>query len=647
MIEKKPTHSLENEIVTYFGQNTIQFFERDSSDFLWIWNLEQLNEGWFSSKLWCFLGYKLNCTNQVLPNLKTIIIPNDYTMLRVALSNVTNTPSKNFEQTIRFKHRDGSIRWLNLQGTITKNQDGSPMRVIGVCYDTSRLEKLALSNIQESTRLNQVINVNGIGIWDWQDIKKPDVFWSESFYNLLGYKDQECKMTFELFIAFLHPEDTPRVIQAINQNLSNNTLYNIEYRLQKKDKTYSWFNATGESIRDCNNNPVRMLGSIINIDKKKQNESKIEKEQERFQLAVTGASVGIWDWVDVNNSYQYWSPKFYSLLGYDINEVESTFENFVTFLHIDDQQNLFNALDKHFENNTPFELEYRLVCKDGSIRWFRGAGISSRTKNRQPVRMVGSIEDIHLQKTAENELKVTLEKLTDSNANLEQFAYAASHDLQEPIRTIASYLRLIERRYLSDLPEEALEFFQIVTEGCLRMKALINDLLQFSKVNADYEPQETINLKLLIESIVNRTLKQNTNVDITFECSNELYIHGIKSYLDRLFVNLFSNSIKYQPQGQAPKIHIKAQLDSGNIQITLADNGIGIDSQFYDKIFEVFQRLHALGSYHGTGIGLALCKKITTLHKGTISVQSKLGEGSCFTLNFPNCDTEHKKSGAN
>lgn len=628
---------LEQELHKHFSRNPeiAAFFNNISIDGVLFWDLNKTQNVWFCDKFWSRLGYIENEKMNRQLTWCDVIIKDDQTNIIDNLTSLSNGTVEYFDQTVRCQHIDGSVILIQFHGQAIFNKQNQATHLLGVHRQNDNIQEKTAQQLTEKSRLDLVTNGEQIGIWDWQDITEEYVYWSGSFYRLLGYDPNKFKMTFNRFVELLHPDDKPFVLEAVEQHLSDNTPYDIEYRLLKQDHTYSWFHAYGYSIRDSNNNACRMLGSIYNIDLKKQDEKERFQAEKRFQLAIAGASIGIWDWQDINLSEQFWSPKFYQLLGYDQNEITPTYENFAGLLHLDDQQTLFNTMDNHLLHLSPFELEYRMRCKSGQMRWFRGTGIASRDANNKPIRMVGSIEDIHLQKTAELQLEVTLRKLKDSNESLEQFAYAASHDLQEPIRTIASYLQLIERRYKAQLPAEALEFFEIVSDGCVRMKALINDLLTFSRLTSSNESFIAVDVQKILVDLVTRTQNQHPSINLHFDYTSPLRVLGIESYLNRLFVNLIENAIKYRCMTRKPIIHIKVVTTKSHFEVSISDNGIGINSKYFDKIFEVFQRLHSIEDYDGTGIGLALCKKIVLNHKGQLNVTSTVDKGSCFTVTLP------------
>ncbi|WP_276298962.1 sensor histidine kinase [Halorussus lipolyticus] len=252
--------------------------------------------------------------------------------------------------------------------------------------------------------------------------------------------------------------------------------------------------------------------------------------------------------------------------------------------------------------------------------------------------------DITERKEAEIELKETVEKLEESNAQLEQFAYVASHDLQEPLRMVSSYMQLLERKYRDELDDDAQEFIDYAVDGANRMKEMINDLLQYSRVDSrggDFEETD-------FESVVTQA-EENLQVAIA-ESDAEVTRDDLptvvcdESQMVMLLQNLVSNGIKYCDEGP-PEIHVSGERDGDEYVFAVSDNGIGIPEDERDEVFRIFSRLHGKDEYSGTGIGLAMCKKILDRHDGDISVESAVGEGSTFSFTLPVRDAEGGTSG--
>ncbi len=244
--------------------------------------------------------------------------------------------------------------------------------------------------------------------------------------------------------------------------------------------------------------------------------------------------------------------------------------------------------------------------------------------------VLGVIVDVSERKAAEAHLLRKVDELCRSNEELEQFAYVASHDLQEPLRMVSSYTQLLSRKYKGKLDADADEFIAFAVDGATRMRRLIQDLLMFSRVGSKgRDPRNTSSEIALQQALVNlRNAIEESGAQVTSDSLPIVLADEVQ--LTQLFQNLVGNAIKYQNPG-VPKIHISAAInDEKNWIFSVQDNGLGIAPQYFEKIFGMFQRLHKREEFAGTGIGLAICKKIVERHGGSITVESQLGHGSIF-----------------
>ena len=226
------------------------------------------------------------------------------------------------------------------------------------------------------------------------------------------------------------------------------------------------------------------------------------------------------------------------------------------------------------------------------------------------------------------------DELARSNSDLEQFAYAASHDLQEPLRTITAYLGLVKERYVSGLDETANEFMDFAIDGAERMQSLINDLLEYSRVGREGRELEPVNCSRIIDGVLGSLNEAIKSQKASVECSPLPIVNGDEAQLIRLFQNLVGNALKFKGSA-VPKIQIWAELQGDDWVFAVKDNGIGIAPDYQERIFGMFARLHSRTKYSGTGIGLALCSKIAQRHGGRIWVESEVGSGSTFRFNIP------------
>ncbi|MFB3883723.1 MAG: ATP-binding protein [Thermodesulfobacteriota bacterium] len=225
-------------------------------------------------------------------------------------------------------------------------------------------------------------------------------------------------------------------------------------------------------------------------------------------------------------------------------------------------------------------------------------------------------------------------ELARSNAELEQFAYIASHDLQEPLRMVSSYVQLLERRYKGKLDKDADEFIAFASEGALRMQRLINDLLAYSRVGTRGKNFEEVNLETaLAQALENLHLAiKDKKATVTYDSLPMVY--GDSGQLAQVFQNLIDNAIKFSGE-LPPRVHISVCFEGSDCVCSVQDNGIGIAPEYLNKLFLLFQRLHTRREYPGTGIGLAVCKRIVERHGGTIWVDSKPNQGSTFYFKIP------------
>jgi PAS domain S-box-containing protein len=244
--------------------------------------------------------------------------------------------------------------------------------------------------------------------------------------------------------------------------------------------------------------------------------------------------------------------------------------------------------------------------------------------------VLSAIADITERKRAERQLRQRTEELARSNRDLEQFAYVASHDLQEPLRAVAGPLQILQRRYQGQLDERADEFIGHAVDGATRMQSLIDDLLSYSRVGRLEDPKQPAPVEQALEIAVKNlaVVIQETGAEVTHEPLP--VVQGISTQLALLFQNLIGNAIKFRGEDRSPRIHVAAKAAGDEWQFSVADNGIGIAEQYFDRIFVIFQRLHTRREYPGTGLGLALCKRIVEHHGGKIWVESTPGEGTTF-----------------
>jgi PAS domain S-box-containing protein len=249
--------------------------------------------------------------------------------------------------------------------------------------------------------------------------------------------------------------------------------------------------------------------------------------------------------------------------------------------------------------------------------------------------VISIIRDVTGRKETEQRLRAAAMDLARSNAELEQFAYVASHDLQEPLRMVASYTQLLGRRYKGKLDPDADEFIGFAVDGARRMQELINDLLAYSRVGTRALHVEEIDTSKLVDQVIGDLAAAIADAGASVTRDELPRVRADGTQLRQLFQNLIANGIKFSRPDITPHVHVSARRDHNAWTFAVSDNGIGIEAQYLDRIFVLFQRLHSRGEYPGTGIGLAICKKIIERHGGHIEVESQPGRGTTFSFTIP------------
>jgi PAS domain S-box-containing protein len=279
------------------------------------------------------------------------------------------------------------------------------------------------------------------------------------------------------------------------------------------------------------------------------------------------------------------------------------------------------------------EFETTFRRKDGGIIDVTAAWAPMRGPRGEVVAISSVSFDITDRKRAEDELLTRTEELTRSNAELEQFAYVASHDLQEPLRMVASYVQLIEQRYKGKLDADADEFIHFAVDGAVRMKQLINDLLLFSRAGRNGKSKAVDFAKAVEQALeVLKLAIEDAHAVVTYDPMPSVI--GVESRLSEVVQNLVGNALKFR-DGRPPKVHIGCERQGNNWMFSVRDNGIGMATEFHDRIFMMFQRLHGREEFSGTGIGLAVCKRVIEHHGGRIWVESRPEQGSTFFFTLP------------
>jgi PAS domain S-box-containing protein len=352
--------------------------------------------------------------------------------------------------------------------------------------------------------------------------------------------------------------------------------------------------------------------------------TKLRESEEQFSSLARLSPVGLFR-TDMNGIVKYWNEKLLQITGR--GEEEAIGKNYLSGIYEDDKDRVENAWSDFIKTETSLNIQFRFKHSNGSLMWVIGqAEIITRGDNKE---ILCTITDISSIKKIETELKNSLSLLEQSNKELEQFAYIASHDLQEPLRMVSSYTQLLAKKYKDVISGDGVNYINFAVDGAQRMQLLINDLLDYSRITRQERPIESVSTAKVLGVVISNLRKkiEESGAVIT----NDLMppVMGNEQQIMRVFQNLIENAIKYRSD-EAPRIHISAQVLGDSYCFSVTDNGIGIEEDYREKIFEIFERLHSATAYPGTGIGLAICKKVIEKLNGSIWVESNPDNGVTF-----------------
>ncbi|MCA9401608.1 MAG: PAS domain S-box protein, partial [Candidatus Omnitrophica bacterium] len=491
----------------------------------------------------------------------------------------------------------------------------------------ARTRELKLSE----ERLEMAIKSGKTGIWDWPDIHKAQQWWSPSFYRILGYEQNQLKSTFSNFKNLIHPEDRENALKVLFPLQGQSKAFNIEFRVRLKDGRYCWVNMRGQRMRTTDK-AVRMMGTIVDVHQRKLMENTLIESERKFRRVFETSTAGK-ILFDEDMRIIMHNDMASNIFGYGKKELlKLTLNDLIPDAFRHTHQKLVKQYQKNPKDRPMghgMELFGRL--KNGKTIPLEIA--LTKIEEEDGVKVLASIADITMRKQLYDLLKQHQSELERSNNDLEQFAYVASHDLQEPLRMIYSFNQRLHDKYGPQLDDKAREYIDFSLNGAKRMTALITDLLEYSRIGRMDAQRSRVDLNKVINEIKDdlKVVCQEKNATIRVEKLPVLFTSKVR--MRQLFQNLIVNGIKFNDK-KKPEITISCVKKESYYEFTVRDNGIGIPVKYQERVFSIFQRLHRQKKYSGTGIGLAICKKIVEHHGGRIHIQSnkKQGTSFCFTL---------------
>ena len=506
------------------------------------------------------------------------------------------------------------------------------------------------SEFDAEARMRYIGNLGTDGFWDWDLVNNVE-YLSPSFKALFGYEDHEMPNVPESWQKIIFEEDRVAAEEAFVAHTERGEPYNIPVRYRHKDGSTVHVLCRGAALKDENGEFVRMVGTHTDITRLKETEAELRRINQNLEQLVRektnelivsqvsfkrmAESVPVFVWrCTAEGVNDYLSPKWSEFTGQTTEETRGY--GWLDAIHPGDQERVTNRWKKSVETGIPMETEYRLRRHDGEYRWFAAEGLPNVNEDGEISAWFGASRDIHKEKLQGQKLikhSQMLEKanraLEQSNSDLEQFARVASHDLQEPLRMVVSFADILKNEYSEVLDERGLEYLEFLYEGGQRMQDLINDVLTYSRVDTQSKDVRVFEPALVLEDVVREFSQRIQDSGTKIQVGEMPPLKFSVSQFSQILKNLLSNSIKFVAD-DPPFIEIWGEETDDGVEFHFKDNGIGIDEKHHDRIFLMFQRLHSRKEYEGTGIGLAIVKKIIDNNYGRIEVQKGVEKGAHF-----------------
>ena len=425
----------------------------------------------------------------------------------------------------------------------------------------------------------------------------------------------------------VHREDAQRSVDAWKEAVAARRIYAIEHRVRRHDDIWRVCSSRAVPVFDNNANIIEWVGVTNDITEERMLLTALQESEGRFRQLADAMPQMVWT-ARPDGYIDYYNERWYAFT--DLNRGEfGDMTSWGSILHLADIAHLQETWQLAIATGDSYRAECRFLDrKTGSYCWFLCRAVAVLDEHARIVKWFGTCTDIDLQKKAESELR-------HANSDLEQFAYSASHDLQEPLRSVSIYSELLDERCRDGLDSEALEYLRFLRDGASRMQALVRDLLAYTQVtaadigNAEADSEEALNAALANLSAA----IADSQARVTYDPLPRFPVERL--HLQQLFQNLVGNAIKYRRPNEPPQVHVRAERQNANWLFSVRDNGIGIDPKYRERIFGLFKRLHTENEYSGTGIGLAICQRIVKRYHGEIWIESELGKGSTFYFTLP------------
>jgi PAS domain S-box-containing protein len=605
-----------------------------------IWDLDlATGQLYWSEEMYDLYGFDQE-TQPTLENWLAVVHPEDRPL---AQTNLTREIQERGVADFEFRIlREGEMRWMLNMGQVTERTNGRAARVTGIARDITERKQAEdeRKRIQEAQReseerLRFAIAAARFGEWHL-DVETQRIQGSARFFQILGCEVPPAEWTWEQLLERVAASERESLRKSFGISKATGSDWEFEAPITRDDDSSGWIWLKGGVVRERAGGTRYMAGLIADITDRRRAEEAVRESERIYRTIGEAIDYGIWI-CDADGRNTYASESFLKLVG--MTQEECSALGWGTVLHPEDRERTTTAWKECVRTEGRWDVEHRYLGVDGTYHHILARGAPIRADDGHVLCWAGINLDITDLRRAERErielldsLVEKAEELQRSNRELEEFAYVASHDLQEPLRTIKVYTELLVRRSEASPSEEMTVYGGFVRSNVERMARLIRDLLAYSRtIHSDVAPVTAVPANAALDQAISvlTPLIEQTSTVISVERLPCVLADELQ--LAQVFQNILSNSIKYRKGNEPPRIQITSETNDSECVIHVRDNGIGFSPEYRSRIFGLFKRLHR-DEYPGTGLGLAICKRILERYGGEIWADAAPNEGATFSF---------------
>ncbi|MEM9005275.1 MAG: PAS domain-containing protein [Cyanobacteria bacterium P01_F01_bin.86] len=522
-------------------------------------------------------------------------------------------------------------------------------QMICICRDISDRKHYEQQLQTLSNKLELAIESAQIGIWDW-DSENDRLSWDARMFEIYGVRPEAFQESYQDWANRVHPEDLAQYEAGKRiRNQNNEKEYTQEFRIFRPDNTIRYILSTAFIERDEQGQPIRMVGTNLDITDRKMAELSLQQSEEKFRMLVSNLHGAVYrSQNDAAWTINYVSDAIIDLSGYPASDfIENNVRTFVSIIHPEDVDYVNESAAQATAKQESFLLEYRILHQDGSIRWVYEKGKGIFDQDNQFQHFEGVIFDISDRKQAEAELKRTNEELVRATRMKDEFLANMSHELRTPLNAILGMTEGLQDEVFGEINKQQLKSLTTIEHSGLHLLELINEILDLAKIEAGNIELEysLVSVTDLCQSSLTFIRQQSLAKGVQLHLNIPWGLPAIQvdeRRFRQVLINLLNNAVKFTPSGgnvtlKVALLPLDETYDQPHLSFAVSDTGIGIDPDQLNRLFQPFVQIDSAlnRQYEGTGLGLALVKRIVELHGGEVTVTSKVGVGSCFTIELP------------